>query len=84
MKTRDLEIRLLVDKTPAEAFEAIIDPRSWWSEEIEGETRKLNGELVYHYKDLHYCKLQLIELNSGQEGGVFSEVQLFPVYKGQV
>lgn len=81
MKTRDLTIRLLVDNTPEKAFEAIIDPRAWWSEEIEGETKKLNGEFVYHYKDVHYCKLQLIELIPARKVVYFVKYNYFQFTK---
>ena len=44
-----------VDQTPEEVFNAINNPRGWWSEEIEGSTDKLNDEFNYHYKDVHHC-----------------------------
>jgi hypothetical protein len=31
----------MVDQTPEEVFNAINNPRGWWSEEIEGNTNKL-------------------------------------------
>ena len=66
MKT-DFTATLLVPQTPIEAFNAIKNLRGWWSEEIEGGTDKLNDESIYHYKDVHYCKLKLIELVPGQK-----------------
>lgn len=54
---------ILVDATPTKAaFNAIKDFRAWWSEEIEGSTDKLNVTFFYHYKDIHLCKIKLIEL----------------------
>jgi hypothetical protein len=52
----------VVDKTAKEAFDAITNVRGWWSEEIDGGTAELNDEFVYHYKDMHYCKIALIEV----------------------
>jgi hypothetical protein len=58
---------ILVDRTPEEAFNAINNVRGWWSEEIEGSTDKLNGEFTYHYKDVHRCKMKLIEFIPGKK-----------------
>jgi len=52
----------LVDQTPKEVFNAVTNPRGWWSEEIEGNTAKLNEEFLYHFKDVHVTKLKLIEV----------------------
>ncbi len=52
---------ITVDQSPAEAYNAIQNFRAWWSEDIEGSTDKLNEEFFYHYKDIHLCKVRLIE-----------------------
>ena len=62
MKTKDFWTIILVDQTPEEVFNAINNVRSWWSEEIEGSTNKLNDEFTYRYKDVHRCKMKLIEV----------------------
>ena len=62
MKTSEFTTTILVDQTPKEAINAIKNIRGWWSEGVEGSTDKLNDEFIYHYKDIHYCKMQLIEL----------------------
>jgi activator of Hsp90 ATPase-like protein len=62
MTTSDFTTILLVDQTPAEAFNAINNVRGWWSENIDGHTDKLNEEYIYSYKDIHYCKIKVIEL----------------------
>jgi hypothetical protein len=53
---------ILVGATPLQAFNAAKNFRAWWSEEIEGHTDRLNETFFYHYKDIHLCKLRLIEM----------------------
>lgn len=67
MTTNDFTASLLPDKTPEEVFDAIINLREWWSEEIEGNTDKLNEEFLYHYKDVHICKMKTIEFTPGKK-----------------
>ena len=67
MTATDFNTTLVVDQTPEEAFNAINNVRGWWSENIEGGTDKLNDEFIYHYKDVHYCKIRLIEMVPGQK-----------------
>src|SRR4051812_48948952 len=57
----DLTYTVLVDQTPKEAFDAINNVRGWWSEEIEGNTDKLNETFIYQYEDVHYAQITLIE-----------------------
>jgi hypothetical protein len=62
MKKQDFTTTIVVDASAQEAFRAINNVRGWWSEEIEGSTDKPDGEFVYHYKDMHRCKMKIIEL----------------------
>lgn len=62
MDKKDFTARILVDQNPTTAFNAIKNVRAWWSEEIEGPTDQLNEVFFYHYKDIHLCKIKLIEL----------------------
>jgi hypothetical protein len=62
MKTKDYTTSFTVDQSPEEVFDAINNVRGWWSEEIDGSTDKLGAEFTYRYKDLHNCKMQLIEV----------------------
>ena len=62
MDSKDYTSTILVDQPPAIAFNAIKNFRAWWSEEIEGSTDQLNETFFYHYKDVHLCKIKLIEL----------------------
>jgi hypothetical protein len=62
MTAQDFTTTILVDETPAVAFNAINNVRGWWSEEIEGSTDKLNAVFNYHYEDVHRCQMKIIEL----------------------
>jgi hypothetical protein len=66
MATSDFTTIISVDQTPEEAFNAINNVRGWWSEEIEGGTEKLNDEFNYHFRDVHICKMKIIESVPGE------------------
>ncbi|MEO5564988.1 MAG: SRPBCC domain-containing protein [Chitinophagaceae bacterium] len=62
MDNQSFTSTITVDESPKKVFDAIINPRGWWSEEIEGNTEKLNDEFNYHYQDVHRCKIKLVEV----------------------
>ena len=66
MTDRNFTMTFTVDQTPREAFEAIKNARGWWPEEIEGSTGKLGDEFTYHYKDVHTCRMKLVEFVPNQ------------------
>ena len=67
MEKQNYTATILVDKDPKTAFDAIENFRGWWSEEIEGKTDQLGEVFVYHYKDIHICKMKLIEAVPGKK-----------------
>lgn len=62
MNNQDFTISLLVDQSPRDVFNAITNVRAWWSEEIEGNTEKLQDEFIYRYKDVHRCTMKLVDV----------------------
>jgi hypothetical protein len=62
MNTQDYSTSILVDQSPEAVYNAINNVRGWWSEEIEGPTNQLKKEWFYHYKDIHLCKIKVVEL----------------------
>ena len=67
MTQSDFSRTILVDQTPKEVFNAINNVRGWWSENIEGDTDKLNAVFNYHYKDVHICKMKITEFIPGKK-----------------
>ena len=67
MTTPDFNTTFSVDQTPTEVFNAVTNVRGWWSENIEGGTARLNDEFTYAVKDLHTCKMRLVEVIPGKK-----------------
>ncbi len=67
MNNQDYTATILVEATPGKACNAIKNFRAWWSEEIDGPTDELNKEFFYHYKDIHLCKLKLVEVDGNKK-----------------
>ncbi|WP_428231873.1 SRPBCC family protein [Flavobacterium sp.] len=61
-ESKDYTSTILVEQNPVTVFNAIKNFRAWWSEEIEGNTDKLNETFFYHYQDVHLSKIKLIEI----------------------
>lgn len=62
MTTTDFTTTILVDKTPKQVFDAIKNPRAWWTGEFEGNTNKLHDEFTYRYKEFHFSKQRVTEM----------------------
>ena len=61
MTNRSFTTTFSVEQSPEKVFNAITNVRGWWSEEIEGATDKLGAEFIYHYEDVHRCKMKITE-----------------------
>jgi uncharacterized protein YndB with AHSA1/START domain len=61
METKNFKTSFVVDQSAEKVFHAINDVRGWWSENIIGGTENLNDEFIYQYKDVHHCKIKLVE-----------------------
>jgi hypothetical protein len=67
MKNQDFSTTILVEKTPAEAYNTILNVRAWWSglyeESFEGSSEKLGDEFSFLAGGgVHYTKQKLVEL----------------------
>lgn len=62
MDNQDFSTTIEVAQSPTEVFNAVNNPRAWWSDTIEGTTDQLDAEWNYHFGDNHRSKLKVIEL----------------------
>jgi uncharacterized protein YndB with AHSA1/START domain len=67
MQSTDFTTTLLFDQSAETVFDAVNNPRAWWSEEIEGGTNKVNDIFNYHFEDIHRCKIQVITTVPGKK-----------------
>jgi len=67
MKAPDFSTRIVVEQSPQQVFDAILNVRGWWSEDIEGNTDKLNESFDYHFQDIHRAKIKVTELAPGKK-----------------
>ncbi|HTH57443.1 MAG TPA: SRPBCC domain-containing protein [Cyclobacteriaceae bacterium] len=83
MKNQDFTTTLLVDQSPAEVFNAINNPRAWWSEDIDGCTDKLHEKWSYRFEDNHRCQMKTIEMIPGRKVVWLVEDNYFKFIKDQ-
>jgi hypothetical protein len=62
----DLTASITVDATPLDVYDAINDVRSWWSDNIVGETNAVGAEWYYLVPDIHFSKQVVRELVPGE------------------
>ena len=67
MKNKTFTTTLIVEQTPEEVFNVVRNVRGWWSgyysEEIKGDTEKLNDEFSFRAgSGAHYSRQKLVEV----------------------
>jgi hypothetical protein len=62
MTGTDFSVKLVVEQTPKEVFDAVSDVRGWWTENMEGSSQKLNDEFEVRFGDVHYSRHKLAEV----------------------
>lgn len=62
MSKKDFSLSITLDQSPKEVFNAVTNPRGWWSENITGGTAALDDEFTYRYQDIHTCRIKLTEV----------------------
>ena len=67
MKKQDYNINITVDATAQEAFKAINSVTKWWTENLEGSSKKLNDEFTVRFDDVHVSKQKLVEVIPGKK-----------------
>ena len=67
MKEQNYHTSITVDSTAHEAFETINSVTEWWTENLEGSSRKLNDEFTVRFGDVHYSRQKLVEVVPGKK-----------------
>src|SRR5882757_4212107 len=62
MKKQDYNVSITVNATAQEAFKSINSVTKWWTEYLEGSSKKLNDEFTVRFGDVHVSKQKLIEV----------------------
>ena len=62
MKEQNYHTSITVDATAHEAFENINSATKWWTENLEGSSKKLNDEFTVRFGDVHYSRQKLVEV----------------------
>lgn len=67
MKNNDFTTTIMVDQSPAEVFQALLNVRGWWSglyeESFEGDSEKAGDEFTFLAGGgAHYTKQRLVEI----------------------
>ncbi|MBC7388538.1 MAG: SRPBCC domain-containing protein [Opitutaceae bacterium] len=62
METKSYSTSILVDKSAAQVFDAILNLSGWWQGEIVGSSNKLNDEFTYQMGEVHFSKQKVVEL----------------------
>lgn len=58
----NLNINFVVDQSTTEVFNAIGNISKWWTENVKGNSQKLDDEFTVQFEDKHFSKQKLIEV----------------------
>ncbi len=67
MNKQNFTTAFSVNQTPEEVFDAINNVTGWWTENLEGSSKKINDEFEVRFGDVHYSRQKLIEVIPGKK-----------------
>jgi uncharacterized protein YndB with AHSA1/START domain len=67
MTSPNFHSTLTLSQSPEEVFAAIINPKKWWTGDIDGSAAQVGDEFSYRYGDVHYSKQKITELVPGHK-----------------
>jgi hypothetical protein len=67
MENQDFTTTIVLDQSPAQVFNAVNNPQSWWSGEIEGSSSKPGDEFTYRYQEFHQSRQRVVEMIAGKK-----------------
>ncbi len=66
MTDRNYTTSFVVDNPPEAVLAAVVNPRAWWSDAIEGPTDQIGATWRYHFRDIHRAEFRTTELTAGR------------------
>jgi hypothetical protein len=66
MSDQSYTTSIAVDRPAREVFDAINDVRSWWNEDLTGETDRVGAEFVHEVPGIHRARMQVTQLERGR------------------
>jgi hypothetical protein len=67
MKSKDYNYRFTVEQPSDVVFQAIMNPRAWWSSGIAGHYNKIGDSFTHSVADVHRCEMQVAELEPAKK-----------------
>jgi uncharacterized protein YndB with AHSA1/START domain len=67
MSHPDYHVTLVLDASPEAVFDAVMDVRKWWTDELQGKTQELNDEFSVRFADLHKTTQKLVEVEKNKK-----------------
>ncbi len=64
---KSLTLSFVVDATPMEVFDAVVNVRGWWTSEIKGKSAQVGDVFTYRYGDIHRSTQRLVEVVPGKK-----------------
>ena len=61
MSNNNFSTKLFVDQQADMVFDAVTNISKWWTENVKGNSLKLNDEFTVQFEDMHFSKQRVIE-----------------------
>src|SRR5688500_14877383 len=62
MNQQNYQTVLRVNNSAAETFQRINQVTLWWTDDLKGDSEKLNDEFSVQFGDIHYSKQKVVEM----------------------
>jgi uncharacterized protein YndB with AHSA1/START domain len=67
MTVENFRSTFVVPQSPEEVFAAVINPKRWWTGDVEGSAERVGDEFSYRYGEAHYSKQKVTEIVPGHK-----------------
>jgi len=61
MSNNNFSTKFVVDQQADMVFDAVTNISKWWTENVKGNSLKLNDEFTVQFEDMHFSKQRVIE-----------------------